>query len=199
MQSKSALGILFRIPEFGKVKSRLAAQLGDERALSLYKVMLQQTMQKAKDLRGVEAYGFYDGNIEAFDNQIGLTLYGQQGKDLGEKMLNAFIRLFALGFNRVCLIGSDSPTVPELYIYNALDLLSEYHLVLGPCQDGGYYLIGLKSAMPELFEGIPWGSGDVLSVTIKKAAVLNISYSMLPAWYDIDTPEDLQSWVGVSN
>ncbi len=168
-----------------------AQQLGEEEALNLYKAMLNQTIHKAKALSDIQTYGFYDGNIEALDNHFGVSLFRQNGEDFGERMLNAFIQLFALGFKMVCLIGSDSPTLPEQYIYDAFGLLAKYDLVLGPCQDGGYYLIGLRTPMPELFLGVPWGGSDVFALTIKKASVLNLSYYLLPVWYDIDRPEDL--------
>ncbi len=192
MHNDCALGILFRLPELGKVKSRLAQDLGKEEALRLYSLMLKQTFNLAKGLRGLTIFGFYDGNLKGFTCPDFLSIEPQKGIDLGEKLHNAFKHLFVKGFDRVCLIGSDSPTLPEGFIYQAFESLNHLDLVLGPCEDKGYYLIGMKQPMPELFRDIPWGTQDVLRLTLKKAQSIAVSYTLLPTWYDIDSVADLQ-------
>lgn len=89
-------------------------------------------------------FGFYEGPLKGHDYPRYLSLYKQQGSHLGERMLNAFVRLFDLGFKRACLIGSDSPTLPVDFVYDAFEALGAFDIVIGPSEDSGYYLIGTK-------------------------------------------------------
>ncbi len=118
----------------------------------------------------------------------------QRGATLGERMRNAASDLVARGFGRVVLVGADLPTLPAAYVEDALERLSrpQESLVLGPSEDGGYYLIGLTRVHDELFDGIPWGAADVLHRTQEAAAALRLPVELLPIWYDVDLPSDLQ-------
>jgi hypothetical protein len=118
----------------------------------------------------------------------------QRGATLGERMLNGASDLLASGFERVVLVGADLPTLPAVYIVDALERLTRppESLVLGPAEDGGYYLIGVTHVHPELFDGIPWGTSDVVRRTQEAAAALRLRVELLPTWYDVDRPSDLQ-------
>ena len=118
----------------------------------------------------------------------------QRGATLGERMRNGASDLVARGFGRVVLVGADLPTLPAAYVEDALERLtrSRESLVLGPAEDGGYYLIGLTQVHDELFDGIPWGTADVLRRTQEAAAALRLPVELLPLWYDVDLSSDLK-------
>jgi len=118
----------------------------------------------------------------------------QRGATLGERMRNGASDLLACGFERVVLVGADLPTLPATYVVDALERLtrSPESVVLGPAEDGGYYLVGMTHIHAELFEEIPWGTPDVLHRTQEAAAALRLRVELLPMWYDVDHPSDLQ-------
>lgn len=193
MKNRFALGIIFRIPEYGKVKSRLARQIGHENALAIYTLMLNKTIENVSNLRGVDIYGFYDGDkSKAVDFIKRLCAIPQEGKDLGERMLNVIRWLFGKGYDKVILIGADSPDLPLCYIEDAFSRLNHCELVIGPAMDGGYYLIGMNRFLKGLFEGIEWGRNTVAEDTILKAQNNGIKYFLLPYWYDIDDIDGLK-------
>jgi hypothetical protein len=107
-------------------------------------------------------------------------------------MGNAFCRHFDQGYEKIALIGSDHPTLSPEYLLKAFRLLKEKELVLGPRLDGGYYLIGMKRFHADILNGIAWSTKQVLSQTLNKAQKANISVGLLPPWYDVDNPEDLE-------
>lgn len=195
INSKSALGIFFRIPESGKVKKRLAEQIGDELALKAYQAMLYETMKKVETLEGIDIYGFYEGNLQiSVELPTTFTYIPQIGKDLGQRMSNAVAYLFEKGYGKVVLIGSDSPDLPFKFITEAFRLLSLHEIVIGPARDGGYYLIGMNKPLNLIFNNISWGSDEVLKKTLLMTKKANIKYSLLPEWYDIDDLEGLKQW-----
>jgi hypothetical protein len=186
---------MFRIPEYGKVKKRLAAQIGDDRAFRAYVAMLYETIQNVSRLTDVDIYGFYEGAVSAQNNLLKMfQSIPQNGKDMGEKMFNASMWLFEKGYNKAVLIGSDSPDLPIEYIKDAFIKLDFYKLVIGPAKDGGYYLIGMNMPLDVIFKGIKWGSNSVLKDTISIAEDKGIGYFLLSQWYDIDDIESLKQW-----
>jgi rSAM/selenodomain-associated transferase 1 len=118
----------------------------------------------------------------------------QRGATLGERMRNGASELLARGFGRVVLVGADLPTLPAAFVMDALERLERRpkSLVLGPAEDGGYYLVGVTHVHNELFAGIPWGTADVLRQTQKAADALRLTVELLPRWYDVDIPADLE-------
>jgi uncharacterized protein len=118
----------------------------------------------------------------------------QRGATLGERMKNGATELLARGFGRVVLIGADLPTLPAAFVIDALERLAQRpnSLVLGPAEDGGYYLIGVTQVHSEFFADIPWGTADVLRRTQEAAAALRLTVELLPRWYDVDFPADLE-------
>lgn len=193
--NKSALGIMFRVPEYGKVKKRLAAQIGDEKALKAYSLMLSGTINNISSLKDTDIYGFYEGATASQQTVLKrFQSIPQQGKELGERMYNAIQWLFDKRYEKVALIGSDSPDLPSDYIKDAFLKLNSYELVIGPSEDGGYYLIGMTTPLDTIFKSIPWGTAGVLKGSILKAEKAGIRYFLLPQWYDIDDVKDLQRW-----
>jgi rSAM/selenodomain-associated transferase 1 len=108
---------------------------------------------------------------------------------------DSFETLFARGYRQVLLIGTDIPTLPLDHLKQALSLLENHDLVLGPALDGGYYLIGLKRTIPELFADIPWSTDQVLRLTQEKAVSLGLSTASIDPWRDVDTLDDLQALI----
>lgn len=187
-----ALIIFIRNPELGKVKTRLAATLGDEKALEIYKTLLQHTRETAEKL-DIKKYLFYhdlinkndDWSNEVFDKQL------QIGNDLGEKMFHAFDYLFLSEFDQVLIIGSDCPELNEGIIGEAFRLLIENDVVVGPASDGGYYLLGMNKMHASLFQNIQWSTGSVFNETINACSASGLTYALLPTLTDIDVEADL--------
>lgn len=200
MRNDSALGIIFRVPEYGRVKKRLAQEIGPEDALKAYSAMLHETLENVSRLTVINIYGFYDGSLSPQNKLLNkLPCIPQIGKDLGERMLNAINWLFDKGFKRVVLIGADSPDLPVRFIEDAFLILNNYELVIGPSEDGGYYLIGMSKPLDAIFQDISWGSRDVLEKTISTAEKEGIKHLLLPEWYDIDDIEGLRQWKSKQN
>ena len=118
-----------------------------------------------------------------------LRLQRQRGADLGQRLWNAYQQISPES-SRVAFVGSDTPTLPLGYIQEALKRLLDFPVVVGPSDDGGYYLLGLSRSKPELFSGIPWGTAEVCRQTL--ARLREEEYSLLPRWYDVDTHADLE-------
>jgi len=120
-----------------------------------------------------------------------VVLRRQEGASLGDRMAEAMAWGFGEGFQKVVLIGADSPTLPMAFLREALDRLETDRTVLGPTFDGGYYLIGARDAPPDLFKNIAWGTDRVFIDTLNRLKEQNLSCHLLPFWYDIDRPSDL--------
>jgi len=184
-------------PEKGKVKSRLAAVIGEDSAVRLYKNLVAQMLATLKEGTFPFYVCFFPKNAQkSTENWLG-TEYRyipQNGKDLGERMRNGFTGAFQMGFKRVVLIGSDIPDLPLGFIREAFASLRKKDVVIGPAYDGGYYLIGFrdKTFSPQVFERIAWGTQNVLDETIKKLKSSGREFHTLPYQRDIDTAEDLK-------
>ncbi len=187
--------IFARPPIPGQVKTRLAASIGDHNAADLYTAMLADVLELTTKLERTRVMVFWaidDSSIPTFSAPH-VESFLQCGADLGERMKNAFIYAFNLGIDVCCIIGSDSPDLPPEYISRAFVTLEQDQsdIVFGPSEDGGYYLMGMRNAQPQLFEGISWSTSQVLPVSLERACVLGLRASLLPLWYDIDTIDDL--------
>lgn len=188
---KTALIIFVRQPILGKVKARLAKTIGDEKALIIYKELLQHTRAITQALL-CDKYVFYADDIAQYDiweNAIYQKLT-QSGNDLGERMKAAFDILFRKGYQHICVIGSDCYELTTAIIQQAFDALQQYDVVIGPSADGGYYLLGLSRMRPALFTNIEWSSNKVLAQTISACIVSDCSHILLPMLHDIDEEED---------
>ena len=189
----TALIIFVRPPELGKVKTRLAKTIGDERALAVYRLLLNHTLQITKPLL-FQKFIYYADSIVENDqwNQPGYIKRKQFGNDLGEKMQHAFDELFAEGFEKVLIIGSDCYQLQTSTIEKAVDQLHTHSVVLGPTYDGGYYLLGMNAFIPALFENKTWSTDQVLTESIADLTPLNTSYSLLETLHDVDEEADLE-------
>jgi rSAM/selenodomain-associated transferase 1 len=197
MVCKPSLGVIFRTPEYGRVKKRLASEIGDQNALSAYKLMLDATIENISLLQGIDIFGFYEGRFpEEIQRRYKFKeLIAQKGEDLGERLLNAIKEIFNRGYGRIVLIGADSPDLPLAYIQEAFSRLDSFDIVIGPSDDGGYYLIGLKEPFESLFRDINWGGPSVLKETIDIIKSIGLCFYLLAEWYDIDCEERLNRWL----
>ncbi|MCI0743318.1 MAG: TIGR04282 family arsenosugar biosynthesis glycosyltransferase [Gemmataceae bacterium] len=189
------LGIFAKHPEPGRVKTRLARQTSLQWAAQLADAMLRDTLQR---MRGApvrrRVLAFAPENALPWFQELAepaFHLTPQGTGDLGERMRHFFSQ-FLTASNRLVLIGSDTPTLPMEYVQRAFELLEEVDVVLGPAGDGGYYLIGCQARVPPVFDGIVWGSGEVLEHTVRRLQESKLRYELLPQWYDIDTLDDLR-------
>ncbi len=191
---KKALIIFVRKPELGKVKTRLAATMGDEKAFAVYLELLEHTHHISTAVKA-DKFVFYFDEIEKIDmwSEEDFVKRQQSHGDLGEKMHNAFSILFEEGYNQVVIIGSDCPELTTQIIEEAFEMLQQNDAVLGPANDGGYYLLGLKKVHAELFSNIEWSTEKVLTQTLAACSFAGLSFGMLPKLIDIDTEEDLNS------
>ena len=200
--NRSALGVMVRVPKPGIVKTRLVPPLTHEEAANLYCAFLRDTFDCLSSLAEKDIHIFYTpvNKKEELVELIelvpdGAVLTPQKGCDLGERLKNAFETLFEKGYQRVCIIGSDSPDMPPKLIDEAFLTLTHGQnpegVVLGPTEDGGYYLIGMVIPFDVLFTGIPWSTERVFTETLKRAEEAGIRVSLIDKWHDIDTPADL--------
>lgn len=189
---KQLLLIFVKNPELGKVKTRLAKDIGDEKALQIYYRLLQHTYAIAKQLK-IDRRVCYSSQVEEFD-VFDAALFEkttQKGDDLGERMANAFQEAFADGYEEVVIIGSDCFELKAAVLQNAFSALNRFEVVLGPAFDGGYYLMGLRNFIPDLFLDKTWSTETVLHDTIADLHRLDIGYDLLPGLSDIDEVADL--------
>jgi rSAM/selenodomain-associated transferase 1 len=191
--STTALVIFVRNPVTGQVKTRLAKDIGDERALAIYLQLLQHTLEITRSL-SFRKFIYYADEVSDYDlwSVPGYTKRKQRGNDLGERMLNAFKELFDQGFTRIIIIGSDCLQLNTDTLERAVALLESNSAVIGPASDGGYYLLGLTKFYPELFKDKPWSTDQVLSKTIDDFINQGISYTLLEELNDIDDATDLE-------
>ncbi|MCP3676887.1 MAG: glycosyltransferase [Deltaproteobacteria bacterium] len=205
MSRENALVVMMKYPEPGRVKTRLAPPLTGVEASRLYRCFIEDTFERIMPLAQcsdadervsihsaftpLEKRGDVTKLLPAW-----IPLILQRGGDLGERLGNIFSDLIVSGYKRVVVIGSDSPDIPLAYIEYAFILLREKPgmVVLGPSEDGGYYLIGMDRANKVPFEKISWGGDTVLRETIKRCGKGDIEVSLLPEWRDVDTIEDLE-------
>lgn len=192
MLSTTALVIFVRNPICGQVKTRLAKDIGDERALEIYQQLLQHTLKITRNL-GFRKFVYYADEVSDYDlwSVPGFTKRKQNGNDLGERMLNSFKELFDQGFTQIIIIGSDCLQLKTETLEQAVALLESNNAVIGPARDGGYYLLGLTKFYPDLFIDKPWSTDKVFAKTISDFKEQGISYAMLEELRDIDTVADL--------
>lgn len=188
------LGMFAKFWQPGRVKTRLARAIGDAAAARLHQACVSTLVGRFGQLADRRVVCFTPSEQEtAFAALVGSRwqLKPQCAGDLGQRMRHYFSGALVASADRVVLIGSDSPTLPDGYIDEAFDHLSDVPVVLGPSDDGGYYLIGASGEVPEIFEGIAWGTSVVYSETMSRLRVAGHAFHELPRWYDIDTVDDL--------
>jgi rSAM/selenodomain-associated transferase 1 len=198
---KEALVLMAKAPIEGQVKTRLIGPLTEEDAKQLYVAFLGDTfalmesvMDERDELSLVLCYT-PEGAEEAFEEveRGGCLMIAQRGSNLGERLANCFADVFKLGFDSIIAIGGDSPTLPEEMLHEAFDSLeSDNDVVVVPAEDDGYCLIGMRKPHDQIFQNIPWGTGGVMAATEAQAKKAGLSLIAGPAWYDVDTPEELE-------
>ena len=189
---KDSLLIIFtRNPELGKCKTRLAATTGDESALEIYKFLLQHTVTITKDLE-VDKQVHYSVKVrenDIWDSSV-YTKKQQRGEDLGARMNRAFKQAFDAGYKKVIVIGSDMYDLSQQDIELAFKELDNHDSVIGPAEDGGYYLFGMKSLNSSVFLNKKWGTDTVLAETLEDLKTENIK--QLEVRNDVDYYEDIK-------
>lgn len=199
-RDRIALAVMARAPTDEQSKTRLLSALGADAGANLRRAILLDTLEVVRQVSAVERVILFAPTMaEAeFKNLTGgagtaVSLIAQRGDGLGERLENAFADLFAREYTGVLVIGSDLPTLPPAHVESAISALTEQvdPVVLGPALDGGYYLIGLRKNHPELFRGIPWSTDAVCDTTADIATRGGLTVSLAPAWYDIDSVDDL--------
>lgn len=196
-----AFVLMAKAPRVGAVKTRLAPLLSPEEAAELSRSFIRDMSANIAELigarpdLGIVAFS-PAGDESAFDGLLpeGFRLLAQRGADLGERLLNVSEDLLAAGVGAVCMINSDSPTLPASYLRDAAALLRMPgdRVVLGAAEDGGYYLIGLKQPHRHLFHRIDWSTERVFAQSVERAYEIGLAVERLPAWYDVDDAASLQ-------
>ena len=200
-KKETAIIVFTRFPMAGKVKTRLAKNMGNKFAVSFFKACAEHTFMELLKVKetGPELFLFCseENEIEQVMQWAGnnFNYFSQLGKDLGLKMFNAFDTVFKRGYKKVIIIGTDAPDVSMNILQSAISVLDNYSVVVGPANDGGYYLLGFKSKLIDLFSGIEWSTNSVFDNTIKKLNNSKINYFVLDELIDIDTLDDLQNWL----
>jgi len=198
---KRALIVFAKPPRPGMAKTRLGTAIGMEEAARVYETFARHAFGVADQLRsdGVRVYLFH--SPEASEQEIrswvdrDFVFAAQVGTTLGERMHHAFELAFRGGASRAVIIGTDVPDLRRDVVARAFYLLDEVEVVIGPSTDGGYYLLGMKPPLKDLFDGIAWSTEGVLQQTISKAKALGLSYTLLEQLMDIDTLEDYQAYL----
>jgi rSAM/selenodomain-associated transferase 1 len=189
---KSCLIIFAKNLVPGKVKTRLAATIGAEQAMKIYKELLAHTygVTKALSFHKIVYYSEYleyeDLWNEDYDKGV------QEGNELGERMTNAFNEVFQKEFDKAVIIGTDCPGLTTSILNDAFKNLDKYDVVIGPATDGGYYLLGMKRYHPLLFKNIAWSTATVCDATKTACDKLQLQYYCLPMLNDVDEEKDLQ-------
>ncbi len=186
----NALILFARKPERGKVKTRLAAHIGEDRTLEIYKKLLAHARDVARATQTADAKIFLtDAAGDAFWTEF--EVQEQSAGDLGQRMEAAFETVFAQGYEKVAIIGSDCPDLTAAEVEKAFYLLETTDVVMGPATDGGYYLLGMNAVQKPLFSGIHWSTDTVAAETKAAAAAAGLQLQQLSAHNDIDVLEDL--------
>jgi rSAM/selenodomain-associated transferase 1 len=199
MSGSRALLVFAKTPKPGKVKTRLLAAVSAEVAAALHEACVADTLRLARKLRGCDVFVFAAGGTSYFRKMVeeqgsGLRVQvlAQRGADLGARMESAFRKCFAMGYREVVVIGTDTPWMGAERVRWAFTGLKSHDVVIGPAEDGGYYLLGMRTMVPEIFRGIPWSTERVLKLTLKAIASAKLRGKLLRRDFDLDRPEDLK-------
>jgi len=197
MSNQAVLVVMAKQPVVGNTKTRLVPYLTAEEAAQLYEALLLDTLELAAGLSPVadlaiaitppESQAYFEAIIPA-----GASIYPTRGADIGVCLKQATGQFLTQGYRKVLAINSDGPSLPATILQQAISVLDDVDLVLGPSEDGGYYLVGMKRPCDRIFESITWSSARVLQQTLERATEASLRVALTRCWYDIDTPDDLQ-------
>lgn len=190
----SALLVFAKVPRPGSVKTRLTPVLTPSEAARLYTAFLRDTLRQVvrldTDVRLYLAPPLPDDGLDGLPADV--SLHEQQGDGLGARMKGAFRETLQAGYAQAVVMGSDHPTLPLSFLRQAHGALqSPRSLCLGPTDDGGFYLLGMSAFYPQLFDDMTYSHSRVCSETLARAERTDARLTVLPQWYDVDTPEDL--------
>ncbi len=192
--SQTSLFVFVKKPTPGGVKTRLGAEIGLENAAKLYQSMAETCLTRYQKLSNINCTVYYDPPEEGqfFRDWFGqsVSYFPQSGEGLGERLNHGFNQMLERSPAAIAL-GSDSPDLPLQHLQNAIDKLRNHDVVIGPASDGGYYCIGLKRPVPELFDEIDWSTPHVFKQTFQRCKSLDLSVFQAPEWSDIDYKDDL--------
>ena len=195
-QPECAIAVMAKQPEPGNVKTRLCPPLTPEQAADLYEAFFLDTVSLVSGIEHTDVFVAYDPETaqDFFFRIMSPTVncIPQGPGDLGTRLSRISSIVFSHGYRKVIMLASDAPHLPQDYIRLAFTRLDDTDVILGPCDDGGYYLIGLRFPAREVFEGIPWSTSRALDLTIERAHEAGMTCALLPPCYDIDTWEDAQ-------
>lgn len=191
-----AVAVMAKAPRAGAVKTRLCPPLTPREAAALARCFLRDTLAKVRALRGTATAIAYtpDSERDLFMRLApGVALVPQRGADLGARIRSTLAALLASGHRAAIAIGTDAPTLPAAVLAQAVERIASggVDLVVGPADDGGYYLLGARADHATLFDEIPWSTDAVLTITRRRAADAGLRCALLPAWFDVDTSDDL--------
>jgi rSAM/selenodomain-associated transferase 1 len=198
MTHAKALAVMAKAPQAGQVKTRLIPALGAENSAALARALLLDQLHHLATITTADLYLVFTPTSErALFNELApseFELLPQAGEELGARMANVFHTLHARGYSRMLLIGGDLAPLPAEMVTEAFTVLEApvRRVVFGPSRDGGYYLVGCNQPEPAIFAGMTWSHGEVLTQTLAKLATIGIEWYLLPAWFDIDTLDDLR-------
>lgn len=200
---KRCLIMMAKFPEAGQVKTRLAAEIGENHACELYRNFVLDLRQALSSPEWSFRLALYPGEKKAeMAGLIGedVIQIPQRGNDLGERMENVFADAFAEGFREVMMVGSDVPDLPTEFIDEAFAALADHDAVLGPSCDGGYYLIGFsrEGFRDGIFDDLPWGTKEIFTLQMKRFREQGLRVYILPPWQDIDTLADLKNMASLA-
>lgn len=192
MNTENLLLIFTRNPEWGKCKTRLAATVGNDAALDIYKFLLSHTVKVTQNLDCTKEvhYSVKVRDNDIWDNQKYIKKQ-QKGENLGERMQYAFEQGFNSGYKNIIIIGSDLYDITQKDIETAFHKLKTTDYVIGPAEDGGYYLLGMNKLNPELFQNKDWGTASVFQKTIDDLQDKN--YQLIETKNDVDYYEDIKN------
>jgi uncharacterized protein len=193
--TRRVLAVMAKAPRPGLVKTRLCPPLSPDEAAALARAFLLDVIGQVRSLAAARRAIVY-APVDALPMFQALApdfaLMAQRGEDLGARLFHAFEDLLAEGAPGAIVIGSDVPTLPSAVLATALEHLAGADLVLGPSEDGGYYLIGLREPRPALFGDMVWSTAGVFEETMRRARALGLDIAVLPQWFDVDTAADLE-------
>ncbi len=190
---KTAVVVFAREPVPGRVKTRLAAAIGEAVAARVYAVVLEHTLAVAAGAGFDPVASFAEAPSPRWAGELALRWEVQRGDDLGERMHDAFDRRFEEAFDRVVIVGSDCPLLRREHLTGAADALEDAPVVLGPSADGGYWLVGQRRPGVDLFSGVPWSSPRTLAATRQRLENLGTKWVELEELDDLDTEADLHA------
>jgi rSAM/selenodomain-associated transferase 1 len=192
MKNRNALIIIAKYPANGAVKTRING-LSDEQRVDLYSRLLNDTMKKLSSIPGVDTFIAYaPDDTGYYFSRFNAGLIPLSEGDLGNRMYQAFQGTFKKGYVKISLVGADIPDLTSVIINKSYNELTVHDIVFGPATDGGYYLIGMKKLIAEVFTDVPWSADNTLEVSIKNAKQAGYSIGFTDKMTDVDTYEDAQ-------